>query len=84
MHNLSTMTVGELREALNGYDENTPVMVPYPSGDYWHTQLAGNVSGFRINEGLVQWSEYHREWKIIEADEEDDKDEESQAVLLLG
>lgn len=63
------MTVAELIEELQEFDPEMPVHFAYPSGDYWKTTLTKPVSVVEI--GTVEWSDYHRENRLIEDGEEE-------------
>ncbi len=64
---MSTYTVKELIEVLKQYPDELPVVFSYPSGDYWHTELAGQVQA--VDEGQVAHSEYHRKLQVIDCEE---------------
>jgi hypothetical protein len=74
------MTVKELIEELQSFDENMEVKFSYNSGDYWKTTLAEDVC--QIDTHYVKYSEYHRTNKLIS--EYDDIDDDVQAVVLLS
>jgi hypothetical protein len=67
------MTVQELIEQLGYMDKDAEVHFAYNYGDHWRTQVAPRVSG--VEEGVVQYSDYHRMDKM--ADDEDCYDEET-------
>lgn len=83
----NAMTVKELREALEDYPDEMPVVFAYNYGDHWRTEVAERVGD--VEEGEVLWSAYHRMPKTAdqdegEPDEEDDgKSEENVNVLIL-
>lgn len=74
------MTLDELIEMLTDLREHddvpgdTPVYFTYNYGDYWKTQVAGEVGEVEL--GCVEYSSYHNMFKVAE-DETDKK-----AVLL--
>ena len=68
-----SITVKELIEQLGYMDQNAEVHFSYNYGDHWRTQVAPKVGG--VEEGVVQYSDYHRMDKM--ADDEDCYDEET-------
>lgn len=74
----TAMTVGQLKEQLEHFDDNLPIYYQYPSGDYWHTVLASSIQGVEMTE--VEWSDYHRTPKLIDGDKER---EDSVAVVMI-
>lgn len=80
------MKVKELIEILKEYDENMIVHISYGYGDYWHTQVAPSVN--YVEEGLVEYSQYHQMDKVFTTDAyyEDDEevDECTRKVVLIG
>lgn len=60
------MKVKELVEILQKFDPEHEVYFQYPSGDYWRHVLAGSVDNVEI--GGIEWSEYHRQFKVLEPD----------------
>lgn len=83
MKNPKTMTVGELKAILNEYPNDLPVMMEYPSGDYWKTQIAKELND--AEELEVEYSEYHQKFKLGNQEEEDqDQDEPLYRALILS
>ena len=80
MKAMKTMTVGELVAVLAKMDQGKPVGFSYGSGDYTKTVLVGTVRD--ADEKLVEWSEYHREWRLTH--ERDDIDPSSQVAVVLS
>ena len=83
------MKVKELIEILQEYDPEMEVHTSYGYGDYWHTQVAPKV-GY-VEEGKVEYSDYHRMDRVVETDgywdDEEEGEEEKEAlrrVLLIG
>lgn len=73
------MTVKELIETLSRYDDDTEVYIAYEYGDRLRTQVAEPVEvALDMN---VEWSEYHRKYKVPE---EPGEDEEVKNVIVLG
>jgi hypothetical protein len=66
------MQVKELIEALQYMDPEADVHFAYNYGDHWRTEVAPKVG--RVDEGVVEYSEYHRMDKIASEDY-DDEDE---------
>jgi hypothetical protein len=56
------MTVGELREALEEFDEDTEVMLSYDYGDRSHTSVAEHIRQVHIRH--VAWSGYLRMYEV--------------------
>ena len=87
---LNTMTVGELIESLQGFDENTPVVLSYQYGDYWRSICANTVGRDDIDEGEVEWSGYHETWKLSKDDGEfedgeyAEDDDKRQVAVVIG
>ena len=67
------MTVQELIEQLSSMDKDAQVHYSYGYGDHWRTQVAPAVSS--IEQGQVEYSDYHRMDKMV--DDEDCYDEET-------
>ena len=78
------MKVKELIEILQEYDPEMEVHTSYGYGDFWHTQVAPKV-GY-VEEGKVEYSEYHRMDKLVDTDgyygdDEEEADEETKETL---
>lgn len=83
----NAMTVNELRELLEDFPGDMPVVFAHPSHDYWRRELAGPVTNAEF--GNVKWSEYHDQWATIDESDRDDDDipldddpEVSRAVVI--
>ena len=76
------MTVKELIEELQCFDEDQEVCICSPSGDYWGTMLALNVRN--VDTADILWSEYHRTNKIANPDREYDEDDEIKEIVLIS
>jgi hypothetical protein len=70
------MLVKELIESLQYMDPEAEVHFAYNYGDHWRTEVAPKVD--RVDEGVVEYSEYHRMDKIASEDY-DDEDEQTVA-----
>jgi hypothetical protein len=70
------MLVKELIESLQYMDPEAEVHFSYCYGDHWRTEVAPKVG--RVDEGVVEYSEYHRMDKIASEDY-DDEDEQTVA-----
>lgn len=80
---LKTVTVAELRKLIEGVEDDVLVGFEVPSGDYWKNVLLGTIKKTDI--GLVEYSEYHRQFKVLDAEDEDVKDVTNhQSVLILS
>jgi len=66
------MTVQELMEQLGYMDPNAEVHFAYNYGDHWRTEVAPRVG--RVDEGVVEYSEYHRMDKIANEDYDDEEE----------
>jgi len=73
------MTVRELIRKLKEFDEDLPVRMAYPSGDYWRTTIAGSILG--VESCKVEWSEYHSKFTVPEEGKDPENGEET--VVLL-
>lgn len=81
------MKVSQLIEKLGYMDADAEVHFSYCYGDHWRTQVASRVDS--IQEGVVEYSDYHGMDKIV--DDEDCYDEETgdyaegvRKVVVLG
>ena len=81
------MKVSQLIEQLQCMDAEAEVHFSYCYGDHWRTEVAPSVS--RVDEGVVEFSDYHRMDKMV--DDEDCYDEETgdyktdvRRVVVLG
>jgi tRNA/tmRNA/rRNA uracil-C5-methylase (TrmA/RlmC/RlmD family) len=81
------MQVKDLIEQLQGMNPEAEVHYAYNYGDHWRTEVAPKVD--RVDEGVVEFSEYHRMDKMV--DSEDCYDEETgdyredvRKVVVLG
>lgn len=72
------MTVGELKEHLENYDDEMVVYFGYDYGDHWRTQVRKEIS--TVTEENLIHSSYHQMMK--EADDDDDDDETVEGVVL--
>ena len=64
------MLVRDLIELLEGYEADMEVHFAYDYGDRTHSQVAPKVS--RVDEGVVEYSDYHRMDKIATIEEDYD------------
>ena len=67
------MLVKELIESLKYMDQDAEVHFSYCYGDHWRTEVAPKVD--RVDEGVVEYSEYHRMDKIASEDYEDEDEQ---------
>ena len=72
----ATLTVGDLINELKQFDENSPVFLGHPSGDYWQTQIAKAISTVEMQ--AVKYSDYHQQNTVA-----DEGDEDSQEVVFI-
>ena len=61
------MTVKELIEALQGFDESMEVGFEHPSHDYWRSVLITKVED--LEEGYAQYSAYHYQLAVPTEDQ---------------
>ena len=73
------MTVRDLIEHLEQFDDNQEVQIGYPSGDYWNTVVCSSIT--EVEERTVEYSDYHRKNKISDDSYEDDEDYTNVVVL---
>ena len=71
------MQVYQLIEQLEYLDPNAEVHFSYNYGDHWRTEVAPVVR--EVNEGVVEFSEYHRMDKMVD-DEDFDEDNYDEAT----
>ena len=57
------MKVSQLIEQLGYMDRDAEVHYSYCYGDHWHTEVAPRVDS--IEQGVVEYSEYHRMDKMV-------------------
>ena len=78
------MLVADLIAELQQFPEDAEVHFQYNYGDHWRTQVAPKV-GF-VEEGYVQYSDYHRMDKVAELDydEDDEPVVNAKQVVLIG
>ena len=81
------MKVKDLIERLSGLDAEAEVHFSYNYGDHWRTKVAPTVD--LVEEGIVEYSDYHRMDKLV--DDEDCYDDDSgdfkegfRQVVVLG
>ena len=76
------MKVAQLIEQLQDMDPNADVHFSYNYGDHWRTQVAATID--RVDEGHVEYSDYHRMDKVLDMDDFDDEGTElpNRVVLL--
>jgi hypothetical protein len=67
------MNVKELIEQLECMNPEAEVHFAYNYGDHWRTEVAPKID--RVDEGVVEYSEYHRMDKMV--DDEDCYDEDT-------
>lgn len=57
---LVSLTVGELIEQLQNFDEDLPVVFSYTYGDHWSTIVLGEIG--QVEEEVADWSDYHEQF----------------------
>jgi hypothetical protein len=80
---LKTITVGELKDLLDGYDEDTPVIFSADYGDYHHTPQALPLKGEAEDVTVTETGYSNSGFAVVtEEDEEIDYDEDEQFLLI--
>lgn len=59
-----TLSVKELRDALEQLDDDVPVLITHPAHDRWDTQLASPIR--TADYGNVSFSAYHNQSKVVD------------------
>jgi hypothetical protein len=75
------LTVGDLKNMLEGVDENMEVHISYNYGDYWRTQVAPDAT--EAEEVKVKYSSYHHMDKIVEEDSDEDDHSDLKTVFVI-
>jgi hypothetical protein len=73
------MTVKELREILAHFDDDAPVHIAYPSGDYWKTTIAPEA--VVVEEEEVRYTTYHETWELVDRREDSGDDNKNVVVI---
>ena len=73
------MLVKELIESLKYMDQDAEVHFSYCYGDHWRTEVAPKVD--RVDEGVVEFSDYHRMDRIVENDDSDFDEETGEEIV---
>ena len=80
------ITVAELRAELRDYPDDTIVVFAYTYPDHWHTEVVEEVAS--VDEGVIEWSEYHSKFKTLDEDEAEEgmprHREDHEVVVLRG
>lgn len=77
------MRVRDLIEELENFDPESEVVFSYQYGDYWNTTVASPAE--YIDEGTVTYSEYHRQDKVVEMDDDEtDSDNRIRNVVIIS
>jgi hypothetical protein len=64
-------TVGDLRRALEDFDEDTLIRFAYPAGDYWHSTIASQIR--YLEEGHAKYSGYHEKLTVVDDSEQEEE-----------
>jgi hypothetical protein len=62
------MTVRDLIDRLSEFNPDAEILLGYPSGDYWRTEIAKPIDD--VYDGIVEYSSYHKCDKILKAIDE--------------
>lgn len=77
------MTKAEIIQALRCFEDNEEVRIGCPSGDYWGTFLAREVTSVETAE--VTESAYHNTFKVVDDDKRDNYEpDELKKVILIS
>ena len=81
------MKVKDLMEVLGDFDPEMEVHFEYNYGDHWRTQVAPKVVS--VDEGAVEYSEYHRmdklcNWEDAYDEETGEPKETTRRVVVLS
>lgn len=75
------MKVKDLIQELKCFNPKSEICFSYPSGDYWGTELANEVS--RVETANVTYSNYHDTNKIVDDDRLDNYDQEDLRQVVV-
>ncbi len=75
------VTVRELREELENFDDDTPVVFAYNYGDIGRTTVCQEVK--TLDEASIEWSEYHRMFKLADDNQENPTSDLNVVVINL-
>ena len=73
------MTVGELIEDLKSFDPNMKIHFSFNYGDYSRTVVAPEVG--TVRKARVKYSGYHEMNRVVDSDEESERDVHEVVVL---
>ena len=80
------MLVKDLINQLSYMNPEAEVHYSYNYGDHWRTQVAPSVDS--VEEGVVEFSDYHRMYKLADQDFEDEEpgnpDENVRRVVVIS
>ena len=81
------ITVADLKQALEEYPDDMPVLFAYRANDHWGTEIAAAITD-EPERVKVTWSGYHNTAKAVRPDhsrdENDYEGEEMEEVLIIG
>lgn len=75
------MTVGELKEQLDRFDDDTVVLLAYTASDYWRSPIATRVESVETSE--VFYTDYHQCAQEVDRDKDRDEDEDTVEVVVI-
>lgn len=76
----NTMTVGELKRLLEGYDDEKLVFFAYNYADHWCTQVAANI--FSATGEAVCYSDYHQMCRVIDGSSQPSPTDTTNVLIL--
>ena len=75
-----SMTVGELREQLERFDDDSIVMLAYTASDYWRSPIATRIED--VEESEVFYTDYHGCAQEVDRDKDDDGEDTVRVVVI--
>ena len=78
---IRTMTKADLIEALEFFDDDTPVLFSYTYGDYWRSKVAEGIQ--EVEEQDIHWSDYHSMYKITEEEYSDQANHPTRRKVII-
>lgn len=75
------MTVAELREQLERFDDEDIVLLAYTASDYWRSPIATRIDS--VEETEVFYTDYHNCAQEVDRDKDRDEDEDTVRVVVI-
>ena len=83
MKNLRTLTVGQLKELLEDYDDDLQVIFTADYGDYHHTAQALPLSGGADVAAIAESAYSNSGFALVTDEEQDDEEYDGAAAFLV-